>query len=164
MFTDTLPPGPPRHRRRDVVRTVQSLRALARDPIGFVGGRFAQYGDLYHVDEGGGSHLVITRHPDHIHQVLVSGATSFRKRGGANDRLVPVLGDGLLTADGETWKRQRRSIQPAFRQSAIAGYADTIVAQARALDWTPGQEIDLFQHEGLAEHREHQPHLIAICR
>lgn len=137
------PPGPPRHRRRDILRTARSIRDLLRDPIGFVGGRFAEYGDLYYVDEGGGSHLFITCDPDRIREVLVERATDFQKRGGANDRLVPILGDGLLTADGPAWKEQRRLLQPRFHSRAIAGYGQTMVDHARDVSWGDGEVIDV---------------------
>ena len=70
------PPGPPPHRKRDFIRTARSIRRLVADPLDFIGNRFAEYGDIYHVDEGGGSHLYVTRHPDHIHDVLVTNARS----------------------------------------------------------------------------------------
>jgi len=137
------PPGPKPHRKRDILRTARSLWSLGSDPIGFVGTRFEEYGDLYHVDEGGGSHLYITRNPDHIREVLVTRASSFVKRGGANDRLRPILGDGLLTSDGELWRRQRRAIQPAFHGQRLAGYADVMVQAADSVDWAHGETRDI---------------------
>jgi cytochrome P450 len=139
------PPGPPPHRRRDLLRTARSIRALVADPLGFVGGRFAEYGELYHVDEGGGSHLYVTCDADRIREVLVERAADFRKAGGANDRLVPILGDGLLTADGASWKEQRRLMQPRFHARAIAGYGQTMVAHAEALQWEDGQRLDVSE-------------------
>lgn len=139
----TYPPGPPPLRRRDLLRKVRSIRDLLSDPIAYVGGRFSEFGDLYHVDEGGGSHLYITRAPDRIREVLVERAGDYQKRGGANDRLVPVLGNGLLTADGEAWKEQRRLLQPRFHQRAIAGYAATMVGHTRAVAWGDGETVDV---------------------
>jgi len=143
------PPGPKRHRRRSILRTLWSTRRLLQDPIGFVGSRFDQYGDVYHVDEGGGSHLYIARDPDFIREVLVTNTASFRKGGGANDRLRPILGNGLVTSDGEIWKRQRKLMQPAFHRKTIATYAQHITDHANRIDWSDGQTSDI-DHEMMA--------------
>ncbi|MCB9689434.1 MAG: cytochrome P450 [Alphaproteobacteria bacterium] len=136
------PPGPPAHGWK-LWRTARSIRQIAADPLGFVGRRFAEFGDTYHVDEGGGRHLYVTRHPDRMREVLVERAVDYQKAGGANDRLVPVLGDGLLTADGESWKRQRTLIQPRFHAKAIAGYGATMVEHAEAVALTDGEVVDV---------------------
>jgi cytochrome P450 len=44
--------------------------------------------------------------------------------------LKPILGNGLLTDDGESWLRQRRTIQPIFHRQRIARFGDVIVAAA----------------------------------
>ncbi|MBX2799794.1 MAG: cytochrome P450 [Myxococcales bacterium] len=141
----TLPPGPERLGRFDVLGRLRLLSSMAGDILGFVGQRFERFGDTYHVDEGSGQHLLVTRDPDVIRDVLVTSAGSFRKSGGANDRLKPILGDGLLTADGEVWKRQRRLIQPAFRHRAVAAYAEIMVDEAQQLRFADGAEVDLSQ-------------------
>lgn len=139
------PPGPPPHRPWSILRTLWSLRSLAQDPLGFIGGRFARYGDLYHVDEGGGSHLYVVRDPDLVHTVLVTKARSFRKAGGINDRVRPFVGNGLLTSDGDFWKSQRRKIQPGFHAQRIGRYGEIFVNQALALDLQDGQVVDVGQ-------------------
>jgi len=140
-MTLTSPPGPPRA-RNPVTRIAQLVR-LVRDPLGVVGERFARHGDMYAVDEGGGRRLLVTRHPDAIREVLVTHATSFQKAGGANDRLRAVLGNGLLVADGEVWRRKRRLLQPAFHARAVANHAATMVAQAGAVHWGEGEVVDV---------------------
>lgn len=136
-----IPPGPTRS-RNPLVRLATLLR-LVRDPLGFVGQRFEEHGDLYQVDEGGGRRLLVTRHPDAIRDVLVTHASSFQKAGGANDRLRPILGNGLLIADGEAWRRKRRLVQPAFRAKAIASYAETMTAHAEAVVWADGEVVEV---------------------
>lgn len=138
-----FPPGPPPHRKRSFLRTAWSIRSLLKDPIGFVHKRFEQYGDTYHVDEGGGSHLLVTRDPEVLRDLLVNRAADFQKAGSATDRLKPVLGHGLLTADGELWKRQRRLMQPHFHRKVIAGYATAMVDHAERLGFSEGQRVDL---------------------
>jgi cytochrome P450 len=56
-----------------------------------------------------------------------------------------LLGDGLITADGETHKRHRRIAAPAFHRQRIQAYATTIVDHAAAMrdQWLPGRQIDI---------------------
>jgi cytochrome P450 len=60
-------------------------------------------------------------------------------------RAKRVLGEGLLTSEGEAHLRQRRLAQPAFHRQRIAAYAETMVAEASALadQWRPGTIVDM---------------------
>lgn len=136
-------PGPRPHRPWQLLRYGRSILALLRDPLSFVAGRFAEYGSTYHVREPGGGDLYVTRDLAMARGVLVEQARSFRKAGGANDRLRPFLGSGLLLSDGELWRAQRRRIQPAFHRRRIDGYAATMVDHSRDLGWSDGEELDV---------------------
>jgi cytochrome P450 len=78
-----------------------------------------------------------------IHEVLVTQARAFHKR--TTD--LELLGNGLLTSDGDEWRRQRRRIQPGFRHESIQRYAALIAEEAEKLvrGWRDGQEIELRQ-------------------
>jgi cytochrome P450 len=117
---------------------------MLRDSIGFVGDRFTRYGDIYYVPNDD-SPLFVLRHPDHFRDVLITNAASFTKKHSGLERLSMVLGDGLLTSDGDTWKRHRRMVQPAFSRERLVGYADTMrdeALQTRA-QWRDGESIDV---------------------
>jgi cytochrome P450 len=131
-----LPPGPPP--RRGIVRTLRYYAAFALDPIGFVRNRFATYGDAYYAPNANGG-LVVFKHPDHLHEVLSTKASSFTKEHSALAQLSRVLGEGLLTSDGATWTRQRRMIGPAFAPARIAEYGSVMVDEAleTVKTWTP---------------------------
>lgn len=78
---------------------------------------------------------LIASHPELIHQVLVQNAGSFRKSDRLKQILGDILGDGLLTSDGDLWRRQRGMIQPAFHSKRIEAYGETMVDQTlRMLD------------------------------
>ena len=64
-------------------------------------------------------------------------------------RLREFLGDGLLTGEGEPWRRQRRLIQPAFHRRKIAAYADIFVrlGEAAIAGWSGVRDV----HRDLAE-------------
>jgi cytochrome P450 len=122
------PPGPP-ERGGGLGSRLSYYARFARDPIGFVGRRFDEYGDLYYAPSAGEG-LYVLRHPDHIRQVLVDHAADYRKQHSAFGRLSQVLGEGLLTSDGETWRRQRRMINPAFSKGRLAEYAEMMCGEA----------------------------------
>lgn len=135
------PPGPPP--RSNGVGSLLFYARFALDPIGFVGERFRRYGDLYCATTDGVP-LFVVKHPDHIAQVLL-GAGKFGKGHSAFDRLAHVLGNGLLTSDGDEWKRQRRMIQPAFTKKKLQGYAAIMTDESEraAAGWKDGEVRDI---------------------
>lgn len=122
-----VPPGPP-PRKRGLISTLRYGMAFFSDPIGFVGGRFAQYGDIYYAPSGGVG-LYVLKDPDHVRDVLITKADDFAKQHSAFEALSEVLGQGLLTTDGDVWKRHRRLLAPAFSKKAIEGYTDGMVRE-----------------------------------
>lgn len=114
------------------------------DPIGFVGGRFQQYGDVYYAPAGGVG-LYVVKHPDQVREVLATRARDWEKKHTAFERLEEWLGTGLLTSDGDQWKRHRRMIQPAFHKGRLEGYAAVMLEEARrtVAGWRDEQVIDL---------------------
>jgi cytochrome P450 len=137
-----LPPGPPP--REGVLDHARYFAGFLFDPIGFVARRFERYGDIYYAPSGG-TGLYVLRHPDHLREVLVTRASSFKKTHSAFARLSGILGEGLLTTDGDTWKRQRRMVNPAFSQARLAGYSGVMVDEAqRTIDtWRHGDVLDV---------------------
>lgn len=133
-----FPPGPPP--RDGIVANARFFVRFLLDPIGFVRGRFEAYGDIYYAPSRG-TPLYVLRHPDHLREVLVTRASSFDKTHSAFASLAQVLGEGLLTSDGETWKRQRRMVQPAFAHARLAGYASIMGEEARRTlaGWRDGE-------------------------
>src|SRR5690606_41905574 len=93
----------------------------------------------------------ISSHPDVIHEVLVTKAAScYKDRGVKNKKvgLARFLGDGLLTSDGEFWKRQRKLAAPALHSKRMASYADTMEDYTRKMldTWRDGARLDI-SHE-----------------
>lgn len=142
MLAKPIPPGPPP--RRGALDALKYYVSFAVDPIGFIGKRFAAYGDAYYVPNADCG-LFVFRSPEHIRDVLSAKASSFTKGHTAFSRLEKVLGDGLLTSDGETWKRHRRMITPAFTPARVATYAHVFVEEAErtAIEWERGGVRDV---------------------
>lgn len=89
--------------------------------------------------------VYLVSHPDLVEDVLVTQARHFRKHFAL--RLNPLLlGNGLLTSEGDFWLRQRRLIQPAFNRGPVARYAGVMVEIARRVtdEWQAGEQRDML--------------------
>lgn len=85
-------------------------------------------------------HLVTS--PEGARHVLVDGAKHYGKNTLGYARMRLVIGNGLLTSQGDFWKRQRRIAQPAFHKKRIATFADTMAGAAEDLARTlPDDEV-----------------------
>lgn len=118
------------------------LRALAQDRLELFRG-MAAFGDVSRIVIARQPIVVLT-HPDHIRQVLVDDARSFVKGRGL-ERTRTLLGNGLLTSEGELHRRQRRLVQPAFHRERLASYAAAVPAWGErvARDWSDGASRDV---------------------
>jgi len=100
-------------------------------------GRAAHYRILW-------NDVVLLNDPTDIGEVLIDKAASFGKDR-TQKRMKILLGEGLITSDGETHKRGRRIAAPAFHRRRIEGYAGQIVGLAAAMrdQWKPEAEFDI---------------------
>src|SRR3954465_9149844 len=94
----------------------------------FLEENFERYGDVFKIRLGPKPILVVS-HPDMVEEVLVTKNRSFVKHF-ALKRTKLTLGQGLLTSEGEFWRRQRKLAQPAFNRDRIVCHADMMVAYA----------------------------------
>jgi cytochrome P450 len=119
---------------------------LRRDPLGFLRRMKREYGDIVYFKLLFQSRVLLS-HPDDIEQVLVVQQQKFHKGRMMKEATHRVLGQGLLTSEGEFWRRQRRLVQPAFQRPRIAGYAPVAVDLARAHieAWHNGEARDLAE-------------------
>ena len=87
---------------------------------------FARHGDTYRVFvPARGSYTYVIHHPDDVKRVLVSNHRNYTKGVGL-DRVKILLGKGIMTSEGELWKRQRYMMQPYFHRRVITGFAEVI--------------------------------------
>src|SRR6516165_12136928 len=75
----------------------------------------------------------VINEPNAIRHVLVDNAGNYTKSELSRRLLEPGLGRGLLTSEGETWRRHRRIMAPAFDPRSIAGYAPIMTSVTEAL-------------------------------
>jgi cytochrome P450 len=103
---------------------VGNLADLGRDPLGFLTRCAQDYSDIVPLRLGLTPACLLT-HPDYIEQVLTD-RQQFIKSPGFRV-LKTLLGEGLLTNEGDSWLRQRRLAQPVFHQKKISGYGAAMV-------------------------------------
>ena len=139
----TSAPGPRGH------LLLGNLPEVRRDPIRMFLEGFHAYGDVVRFRFGPMiGHLVSS--PAGVNHVLAESNRNYGKQTRGFKNLRYVLGNGLLTSEGELWKRQRRIAQPAFHRQRIAGFADSMVraadAAAASLASRSGTVVDMH-HE-----------------
>ena len=137
---DNVPPGP----EGNLILGV--MPEFNRDTLGFIE-RCRDYGDVVRM-----RFLYLTAYflynPDHIEYVLVSNAKNFIKsRSLRSPFFQRLVGNGLLTSEGEVWKRQRRLAQPAFHRQRISAYGEVMVNYATRMisSWRAGDERDIHR-------------------
>jgi cytochrome P450 len=119
------------------------IGAFRRDRLGFITDCARNYGDMVDLRLGP-MRIRMLNHPDLIEEVLVTKSRQFIKHGPLR-QARDSLGNGLLTSEGDFWRRQRKLAQPAFHRDRIAGYAAIMVtATERMLEgWADGQVRDV---------------------
>jgi cytochrome P450 len=134
-------PFPPGETRFSMTRT----RRFAAEPLPMLLDAYERFGPvftlrLFH------SNVVFMLGPAANHYITVSHASNFLWREGHFRDLIGLMGDGLLTIDGDFHRRSRLIMLPAFHREHIAASVDVITAETtRALEqFTPGEVIDLY--------------------
>jgi cytochrome P450 len=124
-----VPPAPkPRTRPPSAL---QMLRIVYRNPLELWGE--PSYNEPWVSLKGGISGpLLVANDPGLIRRVLVDNVRNYRMGRLRQKILRPILRDGLLTAEGETWKRSRKAMAPVFTPRHIHGFAEPMLKSARA--------------------------------
>jgi cytochrome P450 len=128
------------------------LRALRRDPLGFLLDARRVYGDIARLQMGPRTAHLVSR-PDWIGRVLTTHQHAYRKSADYQ-KIESVVGKGLLTSEGDLWRRQRRLAQPAFQPDRLDLFvAPMAEATAAMLDrWeghaASGRSLDIAPELG----------------
>lgn len=141
--TAPLPPMPPGH------WLLGHLPERESNPLGLYLQSRERLGDVVRYRMG---YIFVEQltHPDHVKHVLADANARYTK-GTVFDKTRPLVGNGLLTAEGDFWKRQRRLAQPAFHRERLAalGGMMTDTLQEMLQKWEPavdgGRPLPVFQ-------------------
>jgi cytochrome P450 len=117
----------------------------SRDPLSVFSRWAGEYGDIFYY-RAAWMHVYFLNHPDLIEAALVRNQQNLVK-----DRVIRnsrwFFGEGLLTSEGDYWKRQRKLSQPAFHRDKISSYAPLMTGYAGQMlaHWHDGDELDVHQ-------------------
>jgi cytochrome P450 len=128
--------GPPARGARDVpgpagLPYVGNTVEVVRDPLSFLTRISRKYGDVVRFTLPG-QIVLLFNHPDAIEEVLKTKSDYLRKDD-FTQRLSIAVGRGLLTSEGDFWRRQRKLAQPAFHHHRVRAYADVMVRHTQRL-------------------------------
>ncbi|HYE64038.1 MAG TPA: cytochrome P450 [Pyrinomonadaceae bacterium] len=130
-----IPPGPRGH------FLLGHLQEYGKDPLGFLARCARDYGDIVHL-RFPGTHVYLLNHPDYIEEVLSADSADYIRHKGMRLRLTRrLLGNGLLTSEGDFSRSQRRLALPAFHRTRVAAYGALMLACTERMlaTWRAGQ-------------------------
>jgi cytochrome P450 len=123
------PPAP--SPRQNPPSTLQMMRIVYKNPLELWGE--PSYNEPWILITGGiGGPLLIANDPGLIRHVLVDNARNYKMARVRQKILRPILRDGLLTAEGDVWRRSRKAMAPVFTPRHIAGFAQPMLKEAIA--------------------------------
>jgi cytochrome P450 len=134
-------PFPPGETRFSLSRT----RRFAEDPLPILLDAYERFGPVFTLRLFHGN-VVFMLGPAANHYITVSHASNFTWRNSHFRDLIGLMGDGLLTIDGDFHRQSRRIMLPAFHREHLAASVAAVVQETmRALDeLIPGKSIDLY--------------------
>ena len=138
------------------VPLVGSLFDLRRDALGFMTRDLPKFGDVVRIRVGP-MEVIVVSHPADVEFVLRGNHRNFIKNKGTRKVLAEVLGQGLVTSEGELWRRQRRLTQPVFQLDQIQKYSMVMVDFTNSLlnGWHPGETRNIHSHYGVGRQGNH---------
>jgi len=139
MTSLDYPPGP------HSILPNKLLRKFMNDPTKTLMEIAHTYGDICHF-KFGRQHIYLLNNPDYIEGILIRDHKNFIKSRGlqVSKRL---LGEGLVTSEGEYHDRQRKLIQPTFHPNRIKAYGDIMTSHAVRMQerWKDGSTLDIHK-------------------
>ncbi len=121
----------PSHAGPKTYPLVGSVPELLKDPFAYFFGAQREFGDVFPYRIGP-RRLYFVAHPLDIKHVLLDNYKNYRKHS-AYDKIKPLVGEGLLTSEGETWLANRRLAQSVFHRQRIAGFGQLMTDETEAM-------------------------------
>lgn len=133
----TFPPGP------RALPVFGNLLDFGHNQLAFVQHMHDTYGEMATIHMGKRPFVLLYK-PEYVRYLLTENQRNFKTLQSGGD-LPEVLGEGLLTIEGEEHRQQRRLVQPAFHKKRVENYADDMVRYTLEMveTWRANQEIDI---------------------
>ncbi len=119
---------------------------ILKNPLPFHHQNFIENGDTFRLKIGFNNVVYFCRDAGFLEHVLIKNQKNYKKSKIQTEDLVKYVGTGLLTAEGELWKRQRKLIQPGFHKKQLQYLLETIqsaiLTEYERIE--PDKSIDMF--------------------
>ncbi|MGC1632369.1 MAG: cytochrome P450, partial [Gelidibacter sp.] len=129
-----------------LIRFLKHSLEILKNPLPFHHENFIVKGDTFKLKFGFSTEIVFSRDAAFAEYVLQKNHKNYTKSKIQTEDLVKYVGKGLLTAEGELWKKQRQLIQPAFHKKQLANLLgkmrEAILSEYRHIE--VGKTMDMF--------------------
>ncbi|QYA24364.1 cytochrome P450 [Gramella sp. MT6] len=129
-----------------LIKFLKHSANILKNPLPFHSRNFQEKGDTFRLNIGFSKSVIFSRDAGLLEYALQKNQKNFVKSEIQTKDLVKYVGEGLLTSEGEHWKKQRKLIQPAFHKKKLTNLLAAI-KEAILLEYekiTPAKEIDIF--------------------
>ncbi|WP_179009075.1 cytochrome P450 [Winogradskyella forsetii] len=129
-----------------LARFIKHSLEILKNPLPFHHQNFEEQGDVFRLKIGFKNSVIFVRDAAFAEYVLQKNQRNYTKSKIQTEDLVKYVGKGLLTSEGDHWKKQRKLIQPAFHkkqlENLLGSIQSAIVSEYTKI--TPNKVIDLF--------------------
>lgn len=129
-----------------IIRFIKHSLEILKNPLPFHLKNFQEKGDSFKLNVGLNDQVIFSRDAAFAEYVLQKNQKNYVKSKIQTKDLVKYVGKGLLTSEGDLWKKQRQLIQPAFHKKYLSNLLGTVQA-AIQLEYqriTTGESMDVF--------------------
>ena len=137
--TDNIP-------KVSTLRFLKNALNILKNPLPFHHKNFTEKGDVFILNIGFNKHVIFSRDAGLAEYVLQKNQKNYVKSKIQTEDLTKYVGKGLLTSEGELWKKQRQLIQPAFHKKHLANLLGSILSaiQKEYQQIQIGNTMDVF--------------------
>lgn len=128
------------------IKFLKHARNIVKNPLPFHHKNFEKHGDIFRLNIGLKRHVFFSRNPHFLRYTLQKNQRNYTKSKIQTKDLKKYVGNGLLTNEGDSWRKQRKLIQPAFHKKQLALLLDTMqsVIKAEIAKIPTHGEVDIF--------------------